>query len=170
MMTPTPIPAPTGAAFVAITGDGIATIIAAILAAMMVVIGYRVQQSQTRKASQAAVYAEAIRAIHDYLEAPYRVRRRDGRAASRLDVTNHVSDVQSRIAYYRTLLQLHAPEAVSVQYDQLIAAARSEAGPQMSGAWAGRPTRADKSVPLGTPLPHPKSDEMIEQLILAMKG
>ncbi len=88
--------------------DGIATIIAAVLAAAVAVCGYAIQQRMARRERRAAIYSEALRAVEDYLEAPYLVRRRDGSAANRQAITTHISDVQSRLAYHRALLEIHA--------------------------------------------------------------
>jgi hypothetical protein len=160
----TPVPTPTPPVRVgpvdvwsSFTGDGAATLIAGILAALVVVLGLWFQKGQERRAEQARVYGEAIRAVQDYLEAPYRVRRRDGGAVARMAITDFVSDVQSRLAYYETLLQLHAPSAVSKEYSALVTIAKAEAGPQMTAAWQGRPTRRDRDVPLGDKLEQPRS-------------
>ena len=131
-----------------ITWDGAATLIAALLAAGIAILGYSFQQKLARRERCAGIYSEALRAVEDYLEAPYLVRRRDGSAATRSALTKHVSDIQSRIAYYTALLQIHAPEKVSSAYENLVQAARSEAGPQMSAAWKSKPTKRDGQVPL----------------------
>lgn len=174
-MTPTPAPSlPAGADpgwFQGpVTGDGLATLLAAILAAVVVMIGYSIQKRQARKAEQSIIFSEAIRALHDYLEAPYRVRRRDGGAVARMAITDHVSDVQSRLAYYDTLLRLHAPPNVSVAYKELVAAAKAEAGPQMTAAWRAHPTRKDKEVPLGVKLEQPRSTAALEKTIALMRA
>lgn len=168
--TPSHTPDPQCVAWVqgAITGDGILAFVAALLAAVVVIGGYAFQKSQARKAEQALVYGEAIRAVHDYLEAPYKVLRRDGSAGARMAITNHVSDVQSRLAYYSTVLRVHAPEDVRDAYRELVSAARSEAGPQMTAAWRHQPTRRDRDVPLLTRLEQPQSDLALENTIRTM--
>jgi hypothetical protein len=148
-----------------VTGDGILTLVAAVLAAAVVIIGYSIQKEQARKAEQATVYGEAIRAVHDYLEAPYRVRRRDGGSAARMAITGHVSDVQSRLAYYETLLRVHAPTEVATAYKTLVATAKREAGPQMTAAWKARPTRNDREVPMGAKFDQPLSAAALENTI-----
>jgi hypothetical protein len=151
-----------------VTGDGVVTLLAAVLTAAVVMIGYSIQKKQARKTEQAIVYGEAIRAVHDYLEAPYRVRRRNGGAGARMDITDHVSDVQSRLAYYDTLLRLHAPADVGVAYKELVAAAKAEVGPQMTAAWRARPKRKDKEMPLGVKLEQPRSAAALEKTIALM--
>lgn len=153
-----------------VTWDGNATIIAALLAAIVVVIGYHYQQREARKDRRAAIYGEAIRAVEDYLEAPYRIRRKDGSGAARQAITSHISEIQSRLAYYSALLQIHAPSSVSEAYRALVAAARSEAGKQMSEAWRAKPTRIGRQVPLLKRYSRSVSDSALKQAIQAMKG
>jgi len=169
----TPSPSPSVAAteiwvFAPVTGDGILSLIAAMLAAAVVVVGYSFQKTQARKTNQAVIYGEAIRAVHDYLEAPYRVARRDGSASARMAITSHVSDIQSRIAYFETLLRVEAPQNVSAAFRQLVAAVRAEAGPQITEAWRKRPTRRDSEVPLGSRLQQPRSQALLEETIVLM--
>lgn len=156
--SPTPIPSPDP--FIeSMSWDGVATILAALLAAIIAVCGYGHQQSMARKERLATIYSEALRAVEDYLEAPYIIRRRDGSAASRQAVTSQVSDIQSRLSYYCALLEVHAPPEASAAYADLVRAARSEAGPMMSATWKERPIRKDREVPLGKRFGRSKSDE-----------
>ena len=170
-MTPSPTPVPDVSWLVGpLTGDGVATILAAVIAALVVAVGYAIQQKWTRQARQAILYGDAIQAVHDYLELPYRVRRRDGGGTARMAVTSHASDVQSRVSYHVTLLRIHAPKKISRAYLDLVIAAKAEAGPQMSAAWVGKPTRRDHGVPLRERYRHPRSDAAMEQVIKLMGG
>lgn len=162
-----PLPAPAPQGF--FTWDGNATIIAAVLAAIVVVIGYRYQQRQARKDRRATIYGEALRAVEDYLEAPYRIKRKDGTASTQQAITVHISEIQSRIAYYEGLLQIHAPDKVSTAYRTLIAAARKEAGPQMTAAWLAKPTRVGRHVTLIKRYSRSLTDVALEQAIETMK-
>ena len=74
----------------------------------------------------------------------------------------------TRLAYYDTLLRLHAKADVGVAYKELVAAAKAEAGPQMTAAWRARPTRKDKEVPLGVKLEQPRSAAALEKTIALM--
>jgi len=153
-----------------VTGDGIMTLVAGILAAAVVIVGYSIQKRRARMAERATIYAEAIRAVHDYLEAPYRVRRRDGSSTARMAITDHVSDIQSRLAYFATLLRVHAPDEVRAAYDDLVATVKKEAGPQMTAAWQSPPTRKDREVPLGARFLQPRSLAALESTIRLMGG
>jgi hypothetical protein len=137
----------------AFTWDDLSTLIAgigaALVAAVVAVLGYRAQQGHARDERRAAMYAEALRAVEDYLEGPYRIRRRDGSAEQRAQITTWLSDVKSRINYYEALMDLHAPGDVAAFYTDFVKAAQSEAGTQMTDAWNMPPTTEDAQVPLG---------------------
>lgn len=162
-----PLPTPAMSPF--FTWDGNATIIAAGLAAIVVMIGYWYQQRQARKDRRATIYGEALRAVEDYLEAPYRIRRKDGSDATRQAITSHISEIQSRLAYFTGLLQIHAPRRVSEAYSALVAAAREEAGKQMSAAWCAKPIRVGRQVPLVKRYPRPLTDAASQRAIQTMK-
>ncbi len=125
---PSPVQTSSGGAMESITWDGTATLIAGVLAAGIAILGYSFQQKLARRERLASIYSEALRAVEDYLEAPYLLRRRDGSHSTRTALTKHVSEIQSRIAYYSALIQIHGPKRVSAAYGKLVKAARSEAG------------------------------------------
>lgn len=149
--------------------DGIATIIAAVLATTVAVWGYAFQQRMARRERRAAIYSEALRAVEDYLEAPYLVRRRDGSAASRQAITTHISDIQSRLAYHRALLEIHAHSEISTAYDALVSAARAEAGKAMREAWEAKPPKRDKEVSIPSRIDRSRSDEARRTYVDAIK-
>ena len=168
-MTPAPPPTDALVAIQPISWDGIATIIAAALATAVAVIGYSIQQRIARKQRRAEIYSEALRAVEDYLEAPYLVRRRDGSASARQVITTHVSDIQSRLSYYGALLDIHANSEISTAYKALVSATRSEAGKAMREAWEARPTRRDRGVSLSSRLDRSRSDEAKKAYIATVK-
>lgn len=169
-MTPTPLPALEPTLVVApISWDGITTVLAAVLAAVVAITGYSIQQGIARKERRAVIYSEALRAAEDYLEAPYLVYRRDGSAAARQSITTHISDIQSRLSYYCALLDIHAHSEISTAYQALVSSARAEAGRAMSDAWRARPTQRDKGVPLSSRFDRSRSDEARRTYIDAIK-
>ena len=161
-------PAPVPELLAPINWDGVSTIIAATLGAMILVVGFIIERNRQRRARRAEAYAGALQAVSDYLEAPYRIRRRSGSSADRVALTNHVSDIQSSLDFYKSHFALIGPAEVRAAYCRLVAAAKSEAGPQMSAAWRGRPTRRDRDVPGITPYPHPKSDAARREALALM--
>lgn len=149
--------------------DGIATIVAALVAAAVAVAGYVSQQSRARKDRLAITYSEALRAVEDYLEAPYLVRRRDGSSASRQLIATHISEVQSRLSFYSALLSMQAPDEVSATYRDLVATARAEAGQAMSHAWRTQALRKDRDVPIGRVVDRSKSDSARTRYLEAIR-
>lgn len=124
----------------------------ALIAAALAVWGYFWQQGLSRRERRADIYGEAIRAVEDYLEAPYRILRKDGSSQVRQSVTQHISDVKSRISYYTALLELHCPQRVAAAYVDFVRTAQAEAGVQMTAAWKSPPITDDSQVPLGMSL------------------
>lgn len=116
------------------------------------------QQKEARRQERAKTYAEALRAVEDYQEAPYRVMRTDGSAAVRWQLTESLSEVQSRINFYTGWMSIGAPTDVREAYEAYVLAAKQEAGSQMTAAWRGRVTKKNKDVPLGVGLPRDKAD------------
>jgi hypothetical protein len=127
------------------------------------------QQNEKRRQERALAYAEAIRAVEDYLEAPYRIRRRDGSSAVRWQLTESISQIQSRINLHKDWLAINASKDVFDAYLTFVHAAKAEAGAQMTIAWNQPVTKKDRQVPLGVALHQPKSAEAREAVLKAMK-
>lgn len=157
-----------------ITPDNLMTLVAAGLAALIAagvaVYGYSRAQREARRQERARLYAEALRAVEDYLEAPYRVKRRDGSAAARRELTEAISEIKSRINFYTGWLSISAPQEVNATYGAFAKAAFGEAGAQMTTAWKGRPTKRDRDVPIGQPLPRVQADKARDLALATMKN
>lgn len=137
----------------------VATIIAGVIAAIVAVRAYKAQRRESRRQQKATFYAEAVRAVEDYMECPYRILRKDGSPGARREITQHISDVKSRISFYTGWMAIHGTVEVRAGYDAFVAAAQREAGPQMTAAWMAKPVRKDKDVPLrATPLSRSATD------------
>lgn len=145
------------------------TLLAAALGVGIAVWTYVVTRASARRDHQATVYAEALRVVEDYLEGPYRVRRRDGSDDQRAVITTWMSDVKSRMNYYQGLLQVHGNRKVARAYDKLVEAATADAGPQMTQAWRTRATRRDRDVPLGFSYDRANSDKAKNDVLFEMK-
>lgn len=145
------------------------TVIAALIAAVVAVAGYMLTQAQARRERRAKEFAQALAAVEEYLEAPYRIRRRQAATPeARNALTNSLSDLQARIAHHRAWLHVEAP-AVATAYDVLVAAARSEAGVQMTEAWNSAPLAKDADMNLKVAYPHPDSDAARARVIAIMR-
>jgi hypothetical protein len=149
-----------GAILIAAGLQALATLIAVIVAGC-IAGGYRRQQKLAQARSRAKVHADAIKAIADYMEAPYRVLRRDGSAAARMHLTNLISDIQAELRYFETLLRLESTDKVAAAYEAATAAARREAGGAITRAWRSRPTKRDRDVPIASPIPTPETTRLI---------
>lgn len=168
-MNPTPSPSPVPGFFETSAWEGWATILAAVIAAAIIVIGFAVERRLQRRSRRAEAYAGALQAVSDYLEAPYRIRRRSGTAAERVALTDHICEVQSRLDFFTAHVALLGPVQVHLAFARLVASAKSEAGPQMTAAWRERPTRRDRDVPLVTAYTHPRSDSARDEVLALME-
>jgi hypothetical protein len=149
------------------------TLIAAALGAavtiMVAVLTFAATQAAARRERQSAMFAEALRSVEDYLEGPYRIRRSDGSHQQRAEITAYLSDVKSRHNYYSGLLRLHAPVRTAKAYDDFVGAALKDAGPQMTAAWRGKPTRRNRDVPLGKAYDRKRSDRAKKKVLFEMR-
>ncbi|MGW7406815.1 hypothetical protein ACWGI9_24360 [Streptomyces sp. NPDC054833] len=119
---------------------------------------YALNQRAVRKERRAKTFAEALTAVEEYLEMPYRIRRRpESSPAVRQRLTDEVSGLLARMAFHQAWLQIEA-SAVAGPYTTLVATARAEAGAQMSLAWQQAPITADGGMNLGTPYPRDRSN------------
>jgi hypothetical protein len=145
------------------------TVAAALIAAVVAVAGYMLTQAQARRERRAKEFAQALAAVEEYLEAPYRIRRRPAATPEiRGALTNSLNDLQARIAHHRAWLHVEAP-AVATAYDALVAAARSEAGNQMREAWNCAPPAADAEMNLLVAYTHPEADAERAKVIAVMR-
>lgn len=146
-----------------------ATLLAAAIAVAGVVVGFAVTSAQSRRERRARDYAEAIGAVSDYLEGPYRVARCHNNAAERYAISTDISVIQGRIDASAALLRLHASQRVADAYDAYVAAARQEAGRQMTAAWRKPPARRHRDMNMHQPFDRTASESAKVKLIAAME-
>ncbi|MBS0024488.1 hypothetical protein [Microbacterium paraoxydans] len=127
-----------------------AAIVATSIAAGIAVGGYIWQQRQTRADKRAIMYSEALRAVEDCAEAPFLVRRRQGKDA-RAAVNTQISEIQSRPALSAALLMISANTHISAEYDNLVTITKGTASPAMTDAWKSRRLRRGSEVPCPSP-------------------
>ncbi|MFF1511214.1 hypothetical protein [Streptomyces sp. NPDC058326] len=109
---------------------------------------YALNQRAARRERRAKTFAEALTAVEEYLEMPYRIRRRHNSPEARRDLTDQVSSLLARMAFHHAWLQIEA-SAVAEPYAAFVSAARAEAGVHMSEAWRQPPIEADSGMNLG---------------------
>jgi hypothetical protein len=133
-----------------------------------VALTYRLNQRAVRRERQAKLFAEALGAIEDYAEMPYRIRRRPSTQGARHELTEQVSQIQSRIAFHQAWLTLEAPH-VAGSYNDLVRTAKTQAGKQMAQAWLKPAITKDAQVNLGVAYPRAEIDAARSQCVAAMR-
>lgn len=125
--------------FIHIKGDfdwaAASTLLAGLLAALGVLLGLLASAASTRRQHRIQIYGDAMGAVSDYLEGPYRVMRCPDDKELRFALTQDISSIQSRIDGHLVLVQMSAPKKVFDAYDEYVKAAREEAGQQMREQW-----------------------------------
>jgi len=179
---PTPLvagtTAPSGGSHSAETSSGLGdftyanlvTLAAALIAAAGVVITLLVNAARSRRDTLATLYADALGAVAEYLEGPYRILRKDGERSTRFAITSKLSDVKTSIDHNQALLRLHARPGVSNAYDAFVVAAKKEAGKQMHEAWKVPPVTTDDGVNLNVALPRGDAETARTRLVEVMQG
>lgn len=146
------------------------TLTAAIIAVLGVAATILTTANRTRREHRAGLYAEALSAVGNYLEGPYRIRRKDGTPAHRNTISAGLSDVKAAIDHSQTLLRLHAPPGVADAYDDYIDAAKREAGQQMHQAWIAPPITCDSEVNLHAAYDRTISARYRRQVVAVMQA
>lgn len=103
-------------------------------AAFSVALTYGLNQRAARRERHSQVFAEALTAIEDYAEMPYRIRRRPRDLSAQHELTEQISQIQSRIAFHQAWLWIEAP-SVAEPYAELVRTTKAQAGTQMREAW-----------------------------------
>jgi hypothetical protein len=146
----------------------VVAVIAVLGSAITAAITYVLSQRAALRERRAKGFAEALSAVEDYAELPYRVRRRVGTPEARHQLTEEVSRIQSRLAYHQALLQIEAPD-VAERYRLLVIAAKRQAGAQMETAWLRAPLTTDAEMNLTNPYPRGEIDRARDGCISAMR-
>jgi hypothetical protein len=137
-------------------------------ALISVALTYNLNQRAARRERQTNFFAEALSAIEDYAELPYRIRRRPSTPGARHELTEQISQIQSRIAFHQAWLSIETP-SVARSYENLVQAAKAQAGKQMTQAWQEPVVTKDAQVNLGTAYPRDEINAARSQCIEAMR-
>lgn len=130
-------------------------------------VTYALNQRSARRERWANLFAAALTAVEDYAEMPYRIRRRRNTPDARHDLTDKVSEIQSRLAFHQAWLQVEAPD-VAPAYINLVRATKIQAGGQMSRAWQQPVLTTDEQMNLKIRLPRDQIDDARGTCITAM--
>lgn len=171
--SPMPTTSPTLAGAVGVSfADKVAAVSALLTFATVVlaVMTYRHTQRQARRERRAKAFAEALQAVEEYMEGPYRIRRRPrGDATVRWQITESISAIKARVSFHQAWLETEGLPHVSAAYEALVAASIEDAGPPMTGAWALPGVKRDSDVPLGHPYPRAGVDEARGRFLAACR-
>jgi hypothetical protein len=120
-----------------------------LVAGGVAIFGYLHTSRATRRERMAQSLAEAINAVGDYEDLPYRVRRRPSSEPTvRSVLAERISDIHSRLDFHSAWLKISAPD-VAVAYDLLVANVRQEAGVHIKAAWLEPIVEQDEEMNLG---------------------
>jgi hypothetical protein len=147
----------------------IVPVIALAGAVITATVTYGLNQRAARRERLAKAFAEALTAIEDYAQMPYRIRRRPGTLEARNEISTELSNIQSRIAFQHAWLHIEATE-VAAAYDLLIRAARAEAGLQMKEAWTRPAPTSDQQMTLEGAYPRTQLDSARSDCITLMRA
>ncbi|HUB37984.1 MAG TPA: hypothetical protein VMA72_03960 [Streptosporangiaceae bacterium] len=139
-------------------GQALATILAAFLAAAVALSGYALTQAWNRRERRARTYAEALSAIRDYQELPYRIYRRQASDAETREMLGRLhSEVAARVRFYMAALEMESP-LVSLAYRDLRNQTRGRGALYRHWAWQHAPIDSDAAMALDPPF-HSDNDE-----------
>jgi hypothetical protein len=146
------------------------TIATAVIAVLGVAATILTTSARARREHLIGLYADALSAVANYLEGPYRIRRKDGTTAHRNTISAGISDVKASIDHSQTLLRLHARRGVADAYDNFVAAARVDAGQQMHEAWKLPAITEDEDVNLHVAYDRTLSDKYRTHVVKVMQA
>lgn len=126
-----------------------ATLLAAAIAALAAILGYMLNQQANRRIQKTNFYAEALRAIAELEELPYRIRRRqDSTIETRERIGREVNDVFVQVSFYMRWLRIDSLP-VGIAYQELAQKTILYSEPQRVHAWASAPLTTDTAANLG---------------------
>jgi hypothetical protein len=127
--------------------------VGAVLALAGVFIGLWVNGDRAERDRRRRLHARALKAILDYAEMPFMIRRRrheEGeRSAERVRLSHHFSAVKAEIITCQVLLRADGDDDLADAYDTLFETARNTAGHQAHIAWTEPPIKKDEQMNMG---------------------
>lgn len=129
----------------------------------------RAAAAAAARTENAALFAAALDAVHEYQELPYRIRRRsDAPPMTREELTRHASNVQVLLDKHVTHLTF-VDNRVGTAYRALVQATRSESGSHMANAWNEPRITDDKDMNLGNAYPRTQAEGAKEECVTTMQ-
>ena len=145
-----------------------ATLITALITALVALLGYWINQHAKRRENKSRMYAEALQVIHSYEDLPYVIRCRPGSdQATRAALAQQISDVFTRINLHQNLLAMDS-DVVGEAYADLFRQTRRHGGPHRREAWNAPPVATDAEMSGRAYFPYDNEPEQ-EICLLAMR-
>jgi hypothetical protein len=120
-----------------------------VIAAIVALVGYVVNQYIARREKKAQFYADALLAVKEFEEIPYRIAKRsDSTPGTRERLGNSVNDGFVKLSYYRAWLRIDSP-LVAMAYDNLARKAARIGDKQQLHAWQRELITEDAEMNLG---------------------
>jgi hypothetical protein len=146
----------------------IVAVIALLGSTVTAALTYALNQRAAQHERHARAFAEALAVIEEYAELPYRIRRRQPTDEARHELTEQISQIQSRIAFHQGWLQIETP-VIAVFYGRLVRVVKQQAGTQMKEAWTQPPTTVDADVSLGVAYARTEIDQARDLCVAEMR-
>jgi hypothetical protein len=109
-------------------------LLTSISAAAVALIGYLLNQVAVRNERRGRVYAEALSAVFEFQELPYRIRKRVASEDSSAVIAQKISDVFVSLDFYRALLLLES-STVGIAYADLVHQTQAQGDSYRADAW-----------------------------------
>ncbi|MBG0569280.1 hypothetical protein [Actinoplanes aureus] len=117
-------------------------LVTATVTALVAIGGYFVNQAAARSERRSKVFAEALAAVFEYQELPFRIRRRTGTPEAAMALAQKVGDAFARLTFYRRWLGLESP-LVGRAFDNLVRRTDAQWEEFCEHAWHQSPPEDD---------------------------
>jgi hypothetical protein len=127
------------------TPAAIATLIAAVVAGLVAVVGIWINGLRADRSRRRELYARGLAATLAYREFPYAIRRRraDAPGEERVRLSEALREVQQELAYCEAWMRTEPSGRVTTEYRNLVEKTRDVAGSYMHEAWESDPLEVD---------------------------
>jgi hypothetical protein len=157
------------------------SLIVALIAAVVAILGYVINQLQIHQERRARVFAEALAAALDYIQMPYIIGSRSmpsqdfdpkdrtmAEVATRREIGNRLRDVQAKLYFHQSLIQLESVQ-VAKAYNRLVLQARLTGSVARKEAWKKPPIASDENFTIQWSFRFPSVEDAWRDCIMAMR-
>jgi hypothetical protein len=124
----------------------LAALLTAVIAGLVALVGYLLNQATNRRERKSKVYAEALLALRQYQELPFKIRRRPSSdSTTRAELGREWSDVVSNVVFYLGWLRIESRE-VGAAYAALFEQTRKYGRMHRTMAWKAKIFESDEEM------------------------